>query len=104
MTHPLNAAIEMAINAADRSEEFKDLPGEGKPLAFLSRPKDAVIDRLMKENRALPMAVQLKKDVAALRERLKDEADLDARKLLMKQIAEQQLKLELELEAIKKYG
>ncbi|CUJ82919.1 hypothetical protein RUE5091_00047 [Ruegeria denitrificans] len=104
MSHPLNPAIEMAMKAADMSDEFKDLPGAGKPLGFLSRPKDAVIDRLLKENQAKPLAVELKKKISDLREALKAETDEAARKALMKEIAEQQLRLDLELEALRKYG
>lgn len=104
MSHPLNAAIEMAMKAADKSDESKDLPGAGKPLAFLSRPKDAVIDRLMKENQAKPLAVLLKNKITELRHALKAETDEAARKTLMKEIADQQLRLDLELEALRKYS
>ncbi len=104
MSHPLNPAIEMAIKAAERSDEFENLPGAGKPLEFLSRPKDAVIDRIMKENQAVPVAVMLKCKLADLRAALKVETDAAARKGLMKQIADQQLRLDLEIEAMGKYG
>ena len=104
MSHPLNPAIEMAIKAADRSGEFKDLPGAGKPLEFLSNPKDSVMDRLLKENHAKPLAVQLKNRVTELRQALKAENDEAARKSLMKEIADQQLRLDLELEAMRRYG
>jgi hypothetical protein len=104
MAHPLNSAIEMAMQAAEKADEFKDLPGAGKPLEFLSNPKDSVMDRLLKENHAKPLAVQLKSKLADLRGALKAEQDEAARKALMKQIAEHQLKLDLELEALRKYG
>ncbi len=104
MAHPLNSAIEMAMNAAEKADEFKDLPGAGKPLEFLSNPKDAVIDRLMKENQAKPRAVQLKNKITELRDALRAETDEAARKSLMKEIADQQLRLDLELEAMRKYG
>ncbi|MCI2393141.1 DnaJ family domain-containing protein [Aliiroseovarius sediminis] len=104
MSHPLNSAIEMAIKAADRSDEFQNLPGAGKSLEFLSNPKDAVIDRLMKENRVKPLAVHLKNKVTKLRQALQAETDEAVRKSLMKEIADQQLRLDLELEALRKYG
>ena len=104
MSHPMNPAIEMAIAAADRSGEFENLPGAGKPLKFLTEPTDAVVDRLMKENRAKPLAVELKSRIAKLRESLKAETDEAARRLLMKEIADQQLRLDLEVEAMRKYG
>ncbi len=104
MSHPLNPAIEMALQAAEKANEFSDLPGAGKPLEFLSQPKDAVIDRIMKENQAKPLAVVLKKKVADLRKALQAETDETARKALMREIADQQLRLDLELEAMTKYG
>lgn len=104
MSHPMNPAIEMAMKAAEKADEFKNLPGAGKPLEFLSNPKDAVIDRLMKEHRAKPLAVQLKNKITELHQSLKAETDEAARKSLMKEIADQQLRLDLELEAIRKYG
>ncbi len=63
-----------------------------------------MIDRLLKENQAKPLAVELKKKISDLREALKAETDEAARKALMKEIAEQQLRLDLELEALRKYG
>lgn len=104
MSHPLNPAIELAMKAAEKSDEFKGLPGAGKPLTFLSNPKDAVIDRLMKEHRAKPLAVELKNKLADLRAALQSETDETARKALMKEIADTQLRLDLELEAIRRYG
>lgn len=104
MSHPMNPAIEMAMKAAEDADEFKDLPGAGRPLEFLSNPRDAVIDRLLKENQAKPLAVQLKNKIAKLRETLRTEHDVGARKLLMKEIADQQLRLDLELEAMRKFG
>nr|WP_321254697.1 hypothetical protein [uncultured Ruegeria sp.] len=63
-----------------------------------------MIDRLLKENQAKPLAVELKKKISDLREALKAETDEAARKALIKEIADQQLRLDLELEALRKYG
>lgn len=104
MSHPMNAAIEMAMQAADRSDEFKNLPGAGKPLTFLHQPKDAVLDHLLKENQAKPLAVELKRQIATLHATLKATTDPEDRKAVMKQIADKQLRLDLELEALRKYG
>ena len=104
MSHPLNSAIEMAMKAAENADEFKDLPGAGKPLSFLSKPKDAVLDRLLKENQAKPLAVELKKKIATLYKALKAETGESERKALMLEIADAQLRLDLELEALRKYG
>ena len=104
MAHPLNYAIERALKEAEAADDFKDLPGAGKPLAFLSTPGDAVLDRLMKENQAKPRAVILKARIAEVQQALKVEADPETRKRLMGELADQQLRLNLELEALRKYG
>ena len=58
----------------------------------------------MKENEAKPLAVLLKNKIAELRRDLIAETDEVERKFLMKEIADQQLKLDLELEALRKYS
>lgn len=110
MSHPLNPAIEMAMQAAERSGDFKDLPGAGKPLEFLSKPgasanpSNAVIDRILKENNALPVAVVLNKKITKLRHELTAVTDPTERKALMQQIADCQLKFDIEVEAMNKHG
>lgn len=104
MSHPLNPAIELALKNAEATDAFKDLPGAGKPLEFLSRPGDAVLDRLMKEAQAKPLAVVLKTRVTALQKALAAETDEAERKSLMKELSDQQMRLDLELEALRKFG
>ena len=104
MSHPLEAAIENSIKAAEAAGEFDDLPGAGKPLAFLTNPKDAVLDRIMTEAKAKPPVVTLKMKILELHQALKAETDDSARKAIMTEISGYQLKLDLELEAVRKYG
>ena len=104
MSHPLEAAIENSIKVAEAAGEFDNLSGAGKPLEFLANPKDAVLDRIMTEHKAKPLAVTLKMKILELYKALKAEADESARKVLMIEISGYQLKLDLELEAVRKYG
>lgn len=104
MAHPLNYAIEHAMKTAERNDEFADLPGAGKPLQNLHEPKDAVLGRILKEANAKPLAVSLKQQVAETRARLNALTDPEARKEVMRQLAELQLRLDLEMEAYRKYG
>ncbi len=104
MTHPLNPAIEMALQQADRNDEFKDLPGAGKPLKHLHQSKDAVLSHLMKEHQAKPQAVVLKQQISEETAKLKTLTDAAERKAQMKVLSDLQLKLALEVEALTKYG
>ena len=104
MPDPLNTAVEMALKAAEQNKDFENLPGAGKPLPFLDNPRDAVLDRIMKEHRAKPLAVTLKVELADLAARLKAETDPDRQKALMAEMAARQLRLDLELEAMRRYG
>lgn len=104
MTHPLNPAIEMALQQADRNDEFKGLPGAGKPLKHLHHPKDAVLSHLMKEHQAKPQAVVLKQQISEEMAKLKTLTDAAERRAQMKILSDLQLKLALEVEALTKYG
>ena len=104
MAHPLNPAIEMALQQANRNDEFKDLPGAGKPLTHLHQPKDAVLSHLMKEHQAKPKAVLLKQQISDGMTKLKTLTDETERKAQMRVLSDLQLKLALEIEAFNKYG
>ena len=104
MAHPLNPAIEMALQQAQETDAFKDLPGAGKPLTHLHQPKDAVLSHLMKEQHAKPQAVVLKQQISEEATKLKTLTDDAERKAQMKILSELQLKLALEMEALTKYG
>ncbi|TCL00623.1 uncharacterized protein DUF1992 [Shimia isoporae] len=104
MAHVMNAAIEMALEQASRTDAFQNLPGAGQPLEFLSRPSDAVIDRIMKENQAKPLAVGLKQQLTQASAQLQNMSDARERKEQMRLIADLQTRLGLELEAMQKYG
>lgn len=103
MTHPLDAIIENAIREAQSRGEFDNLAGAGKPLDDASNPADAVIDRLMKESKAVPPAVLLQQNIATCKDRLGHLSDEAARRLELKTLSDLQTRLAIELEAAKKY-
>jgi len=104
MTHPLDAIIENAIREAQARGDFDNLAGAGKPLDDQANPADAVMDRLMKESKAVPPAVLLHRDIAACRDRLRHLSDEDARKREQKRLSELQTRLSIELETANKYS
>lgn len=104
LSHPLGSLIDRIMARAEKDGALENLSGEGKPLENLRQPKDAVIDKLMKENRAVPAAVQLKRQVAESQARLKDMTDEAERKAEMKTLADLQTRLAVELDALRRYG
>ncbi|MGR3635265.1 MAG: hypothetical protein ACU0BK_04985 [Shimia sp.] len=104
MAHVMNPAIEMALQAAERGNLFQDLPGAGKPLAFLRNPQDSVFDKLMKEANAKPLGVCLNQQLTQARGRLRTMTEPTERKEQMQLIADLDTRFHLELEAMQKYG
>ncbi|MCR9137765.1 MAG: DUF1992 domain-containing protein [Alphaproteobacteria bacterium] len=103
MSHPLDTIIESAIREAQARGEFDNLAGAGKPLEDVTNPADAVIDRLMKESKAVPPAVLLQRDIAACKDRLNRQGSEAARQRELKTLSDLQTRLAIELEAANKY-
>lgn len=95
MDHPLIDLINSRIAAAERDGAFDNLEGAGRPLPRCGDPDGAVMTRILKENGAVPEAVSLTRDLAQLRETLRDTADRDARALLICEIALLETRLEI---------
>ena len=104
MTHPLDSLIDQIVAGAAANGELDDLPGAGKPLPPVDNPKGALLNRMMTESKAKPLAVTLKEQIAASAQRLKSLTDADARKAEMKIMADLQTRLAIEVEAMRKYG
>lgn len=104
MNHPLDKLIDQIVAGAAAKGELDNLPGAGKPLPAVDNPKDALLNRMMTESRAKPLAVTLKEQIAASAARLRDIADPDARRAEMKVMADLQTRLAIEMEAMRKYG
>ncbi len=93
---------------ATRDGTLERLEGEGKPLP--DRPEAALIDsgtgvghRIMAEAGALPREIELKKKMDALREALAGTEDPVARKALMTELSEVQMRHAMEAEARRKF-
>ncbi|MGR3465717.1 DnaJ family domain-containing protein [Limimaricola sp.] len=104
MDHPLIDLIGQAIAKAEREGAFENLPGAGKPIADLHAPGDAVLDRLMRESGAKPQAVTLKAKIAESKARLAQLTGEEARREEMRVLADLELRLSLEMEAMRRYG
>lgn len=95
MDHPLIDLINSRIQAAERDGAFDNLEGAGKPLPRCDDPESSVMSRILKENGAVPEAVALTRELAQLREKLRDTADRSARADLIRDIALRETRLEI---------
>jgi hypothetical protein len=99
MAHPLNLTIDLFLSRMEAQGEFDQLAGSGEPIADLDAPAPTVIDKLLAESEAKPVPVVLNIEIAAIRERLRAEHDPAARKAIMKELADRQTRLAIEIEA-----
>jgi len=97
MDHPLIDLINARIRAAESDGAFDNLPGAGKPLPRLDDPDAALMDRILKDNGAVPEAVVLQQKISALREELMDTADRTKRTSILTEIATLETRRELSL-------
>jgi len=87
MDHPLIDLIDAKIKEAEAEGAFDELSGAGKPLPDVGDPQNAYLNRVMRENGAVPAFVILSKELEKLRQLLCDTADRTERKRLMAEIA-----------------
>ncbi len=104
MDHPLIDLIGQAIAKAEKEGAFDNLPGAGKPIPDLHTLGDAVLDRLMRESGAKPQAVTLQAKIAESRARLAKLTGENARKEEMRVLADLEMRLSIEMEAMRRYG
>ncbi|KUF10451.1 DUF1992 domain-containing protein [Pseudoponticoccus marisrubri] len=95
MDHPLIDLITARIRAAEKEGAFDNLPGAGKPLPREDDPDSSIMGRILKQNGAVPEAVTLSRELARLRETLRDTADRDRRAQILSEIAVLQTRLDL---------
>lgn len=101
MDHPLIDLINARIAKAEAEGAFDALPGAGKPLPpSEGDPEAAMMTRVLKENGAVPEAVTLTREIAALREAYRETADRTDRRRIATEIA----LLEVRLEQAKRRG
>lgn len=104
MAHPMNYAIEHAMSTALDNAVFADLAGAGEPLPNLNQPKDAVLAHMLKEADAKPLAVSLQQQIVTARAQLKNLRASEDRKAQLRLLAELQMRLNMEIEAFRKYA
>lgn len=104
----LSRLAERQIQKARLQGDLQGLKGEGQPLpdrpgdAFIS-PGDAIGFRIMAEAGVLPEEIVLKKESARLRDALAATQDDVARKALMAQLAEVEMRQAMAEEARRKF-
>ena len=95
MDHPLIDLINQKIAAAEAEGAFDDLEGAGKPLPREDDPENALINRLIKESGGAPEFVSLSRELAKLREELRETGDRSRRQDIMKEMSMMEAKIEL---------
>ncbi|WP_421703423.1 DUF1992 domain-containing protein [Aliiroseovarius sp.] len=95
MDHPLIDLINQKIRAAEAAGEFDNLEGAGKPLPKVDDPENALINRLIKENGAVPEFVTLSRELERLRAELRETGDRTKRREIMKEMSMMDAKIEL---------
>ncbi|PZX15582.1 DUF1992 domain-containing protein [Celeribacter halophilus] len=95
MDHPLIDLINQKIAEAERDGAFENLSGAGKPLPREDDPDNALLNRLVKESGGVPEFVTLSRELAKLREELRDTADRTRRAEIMKDMSMMDARIEL---------
>ncbi|WP_136637245.1 DUF1992 domain-containing protein [Pseudooceanicola onchidii] len=95
MDHPLIDLISAKIAEAERNGDFDNLPGAGKPLPRVDDPENALIRRIMEENRAEPEFVTLSRRLTALRAELVEESDRTKRREIMTEMSMMEARIEM---------
>ncbi len=95
MDHPLIDLINARIEAAERDGAFDNLDGAGKPLPQCDDPENAVMNRIMKENGAVPEVVSLSRELARLREELRDTGDRSKRRQIIADMSMMEARIEI---------
>ncbi|WP_370230323.1 DUF1992 domain-containing protein [Cognatishimia sp.] len=95
MDHPLIDLINQKIAAAEADGAFDDLEGAGKPLPREDDPENALINRLVKESGGVPEFVSLSRELAKLREELRDTGDRTRRRDIMTEMSMMEARIDL---------
>ncbi|WP_344716962.1 DUF1992 domain-containing protein [Sagittula marina] len=95
MDHPLIDLINARIARADADGMFDNLPGAGKPLPRIDDPDTTVLNRILKDNGAVPEAVAVAHELSRLRAELLECSDRTERRRLIAEIAVMDTRLEI---------
>ncbi|WP_299920932.1 DUF1992 domain-containing protein [uncultured Pelagimonas sp.] len=95
MDHPLIDLINARIRKAEEDGAFDNLEGAGKPLPQNDNSQDAVMNRILKDNGAVPEFVSLSRELARLREELLETTDRTERKRLIADMSMLEARIEI---------
>ncbi|WP_412553990.1 DUF1992 domain-containing protein [Shimia sp. MIT1388] len=95
MDHPLIDLINQKIREAEEAGDFDNLEGAGKPLPKEDDPENALLNRLVKEAGGVPEFVSLSRELAKLREELRETGDRIRRQEIMKEMSMMDARIEL---------
>lgn len=95
MDHPLIDLINQKIREAEEAGDFDNLEGAGKPLPKEDDPENALLNRLVKESGGVPEFVSLSRELAKLREDLRETGDRSRRQEIMKVMSMMDARIEL---------
>ncbi|SMO97968.1 protein of unknown function [Thalassovita litoralis] len=102
MDHPLIDLINQKIAQAESEGAFDNLSGAGRPLPACDDPENALFNRLIRENGAVPEFVALSRELAALRAELRDCSDRTRRGDLLRDMSMMETRIEVAKQAFKK--
>jgi hypothetical protein len=95
MVHPLIDLINAKIAEAEAEGAFDNLEGAGKPLPREEDPENAMLNRLVKEAGGVPEFVSLSRELARLREELRETGDRTRRQDIMKEMSMMEARIDL---------
>jgi len=95
MDHPLIDLINQKIREAEDAGDFDNLEGAGRPLLKDDDPENALLNRLVKEAGGVPEFVSLSRELAKLREEMRETGDRTRRQEIMKEMSMMDAKIEL---------
>lgn len=101
MDHPLIDLINQKIAQAQAEGDFDNLQGAGKPLPECDDPENALLNRLIKENGGVPEFVSLSRELAKLRNELRETGDRTRRQDIMKEMSMMEARIELARKAFR---
>lgn len=95
MDHPLIDLINARIAKAEAEGAFDNLTGAGKPLPPCDDPENALLNRLIEENGAVPDFVRLSRELEALRAELRETGDRTRRSEIMKEMSMMDVRIDM---------
>ena len=95
MDHPLIDLINQKIREAEADGAFDNLEGAGRPLPREDDPENALLNRLVKESGGVPEFVSLSRELARLREALRETGDRVRRQDILKEMSMMEAQIEI---------